>query len=101
MASVAFRKAILCHPGARTCGVDVSFVVRRPAWRKAFLWTPSGGTMNRCTLARPHPAAALALLIVFVVPTLALASPCTVPNTGGTVQLPPPGCGYVSPTDLH
>ncbi len=30
-----------------------------------------------------------------------LAQPCTVPETAGTVILPPAGCGYVSPTDLH
>jgi hypothetical protein len=28
--------------------------------------------------------------------------PCTVPDNGsGTIDLPPPGCGYVSPADLH
>ncbi len=32
----------------------------------------------------------------------ALGQPCTVPdNGGGTVDLPPSGCGYVSPDDLH
>jgi len=28
-------------------------------------------------------------------------SPCTVPDAGGTVLLPPAGCGYVSPEDFH
>jgi hypothetical protein len=28
-------------------------------------------------------------------------NPCVVPDTGGTVNLPPENCGYVSPTDLH
>lgn len=27
--------------------------------------------------------------------------PCTVPDNGGTVYLPPPGCGYLSPNDVH
>lgn len=27
--------------------------------------------------------------------------PCVVPDAGGTVNLPPQGCGYVSPQDLH
>lgn len=32
----------------------------------------------------------------------ALADPCVVPDNGtGTVTLPPEGCGYVSPGDLH
>ncbi len=32
----------------------------------------------------------------------ALAQPCVVPDNGaGTVDLPPQGCGYVSPSDLH
>jgi hypothetical protein len=30
------------------------------------------------------------------------AQPCVVPDNGsGTVNLPPPGCGYLSPDDLH
>jgi hypothetical protein len=33
---------------------------------------------------------------------LSFAVPCEVPdNGGGTVDLPPAGCGYVSPDDLH
>ena len=41
----------------------------------------------------------LALTSLAVVAT---ATPCTVPdNGGGTVDLPPAGCGYVSPNDLH
>jgi len=27
--------------------------------------------------------------------------PCVLPNAGGTIDLPPDGCGYVSPFDLH
>ena len=33
---------------------------------------------------------------------LAMAQPCVVPdNGGGTVDLPPPGCNYLSPDDVH
>ncbi len=31
----------------------------------------------------------------------AQAQPCHEPDSGGTVDLPPAGCGYVSPADLH
>ncbi len=44
----------------------------------------------------------LAALAVTALPLVAFAVPCTVPdNGGGTVDLPPNPCGYVSPTDLH
>jgi len=34
--------------------------------------------------------------------SLALAQPCVVPDDGtGTVTLPPPGCAYLSPNDVH
>ena len=46
-----------------------------------------------------HAAATLALLLV---PALAAAVPCVVPDNGsGTVDLPPAGCGYLSPADVH
>jgi hypothetical protein len=36
------------------------------------------------------------------IPALAAAQPCEVPDNGsGTVDLPPPGCGYLSPADVH
>ncbi|HEY3175972.1 MAG TPA: hypothetical protein VGK94_09480 [Candidatus Polarisedimenticolia bacterium] len=34
-------------------------------------------------------------------PTITPPPPCVVPDAGGTVALPPQGCGYVSPADLH
>lgn len=51
------------------------------------------------------PAACLAVLIGVVTlvgaPRLALAGPCEVIPTGGTVVLPPAGCEYLSPTEVH
>jgi hypothetical protein len=45
---------------------------------------------------------AIACAAMLLLPALATAAPCVVPNTGGgTVQMPPPGCGYVSPNDFH
>ncbi len=47
-------------------------------------------------------ATVLAALALMALPMLAHAAPCTVPdNGGGTVDLPPNPCGYVSPSDLH
>jgi len=44
---------------------------------------------------------ALIVLAACCAPVFA-QSPCPVPDNGsGTVDLPPPGCGYVSPQDLH
>jgi len=45
----------------------------------------------------------LLLLAAFVwFPAAAGAVPCQVPDNGsGTVNLPPPGCGYLSPSDVH
>jgi hypothetical protein len=41
-----------------------------------------------------------ALLVAFA--STAFAQPCEVPDNGtGTVDLPPPGCGYLSPSDVH
>src|SRR5262245_5428537 len=41
-------------------------------------------------------------LVAILSASMVSAQPCTVPdNGGGTVNLPPQGCGYVSPTDLH
>ena len=45
---------------------------------------------------------ALAALLLGSLPALALAAPCNVPdNGGGTVDLPPVGCAYLSPADVH
>jgi hypothetical protein len=42
------------------------------------------------------------MLVAFAAALPATAQPCTVPDNGsGTVDLPPAGCGYVSPDDLH
>jgi len=57
--------------------------------------------MNRslsCFFARFTFAA---MLVAFVAILPATAQPCVVPDNGGTVNLPPQGCGYVSPEDLH
>ena len=44
----------------------------------------------------------LATFAFLVLPALAGATPCVLPDNGtGTVDLPPNGCGYVSPADLH
>jgi hypothetical protein len=61
--------------------------------RTRFLASPSLG---------PTRAVAFAAFVILLAPGLAAATPCVVPNTGGgTVSLPPAGCGYVSPSDLH
>ncbi len=49
----------------------------------------------------PGRVAATAALVLFLVPALVAATPCVLPNSGGTVSLPPVGCGYVSPSDVH
>jgi hypothetical protein len=46
-------------------------------------------------------AALVALLGLAAVPFVAGATPCVVPNVGGTVTLPPNPCGYLSPADVH
>jgi len=44
----------------------------------------------------------LAALLLVALPALALAAPCNVPDNGsGTVDLPPAGCAYLSPQDVH
>jgi hypothetical protein len=44
----------------------------------------------------------LAACAALVVTAVAHGQPCEVPDNGtGTADLPPPGCGYVSPDDLH
>lgn len=44
----------------------------------------------------------LGSLLLLSLSSMALAQPCVVPdNGGGTVHLPPPGCGYLSPNDVH
>ena len=60
----------------------------------------------RCVIVRYHvsplPVSRLVVLALVLLPALSLAAPCTVPETGsGTVFLPPPNCGYLSPTDVH
>jgi hypothetical protein len=59
--------------------------------------------MRHCSLPRfTAPRFALVVLALVLLPALSLAAPCTVPETGsGTVFLPPPNCGYLSPTDVH
>lgn len=51
------------------------------------------------------PVVRLAVLIGAVTligaPGLALAGPCEVTPTGGTVELPPAGCEYLSPDEVH
>ena len=56
---------------------------------------------GQCT--RPQPLLPLvAAFVLAALPALAPADVCVVPDNGsGTVDLPPAGCGYVSPTDLH
>jgi hypothetical protein len=45
---------------------------------------------------------ALLSFLLLAVASLVSAQPCEVPDNGsGTVDLPPAGCGYVSPNDLH
>jgi hypothetical protein len=45
-------------------------------------------------------ALGVGLLVSFA--SLASAQPCEVPDNGtGTVDLPPAGCGYLSPSDVH
>ncbi len=42
------------------------------------------------------------MAIGLAIPALAGAQPCEVVDNGsGTVDLPPPGCGYLSPADFH
>jgi hypothetical protein len=45
----------------------------------------------------------LVLILLLSLPTaVALADPCVLEDNGsGTVDLPPEGCGYLSPTDVH
>ncbi len=44
----------------------------------------------------------LTLLGSFLISTSASADPCVVPdNGGGTITLPPAGCAYLSPDDVH
>jgi hypothetical protein len=46
--------------------------------------------------------ALILLALVTTSPATLSAQPCEVPgNAAGTVDLPPAGCGYVSPNDLH
>jgi len=44
---------------------------------------------------------AASVLALLLVPALSLALPCVQPDSMGTVRLPPVGCGYLSPQDVH
>ena len=57
-------------------------------------------------LARRAAASALVLAAVAALglaacPALVVALPCVQPDASGTVNLPPQGCGYLSPADVH
>ncbi len=53
------------------------------------------------TLVRFAPAAAFCVVLGLAITPLS-AQPCVVPDDGsGTVQLPPAGCPYLSPMDVH
>ena len=44
----------------------------------------------------------VALSLILLLPCLASADPCDVPEgPPGTITLPPDGCGYLSPADVH
>jgi hypothetical protein len=44
----------------------------------------------------------LGVILLLALASLAAAQPCEVPDNGtGTVNLPPPGCEYLSPNDVH
>ncbi len=60
-----------------------------------------GGSMNKSL--RTAPGVFLLLALCTVTASFdAHAAPCVVPDNGsGTVTLPPAGCGYLSPTDVH
>lgn len=50
----------------------------------------------------PHSLAVATLALLAAVVTNALADPCVLPDNGtGTVTLPDPSCGYISPSDFH
>lgn len=51
---------------------------------------------------RQHLTHLIALSLLLLAPGVAAAQPCDVPEgPPGTVTLPPEGCGYLSPTDVH
>jgi hypothetical protein len=51
---------------------------------------------------RKHLRLFLGVVVLAGMTSAAWAQPCTVPDNGsGTVNLPPPGCGYLSPNDVH
>jgi hypothetical protein len=45
--------------------------------------------------------ASIAAVVLSLSPAVVTATPCFQPDAAGTVVLPPNGCPYVSPTDLH
>jgi hypothetical protein len=57
---------------------------------------------DRSRVSRRPLANLSILLAVLVMPAVAAAVPCVVPDDGsGTVLLPPAGCPYLSPTEFH
>ncbi len=67
------------------------------------------GGLVTCECAPPPPDVCMPLedgsgCADFACPTVspgAAGAPCIVPNVGGTVVLPPAGCAYLSPNDVH
>ena len=57
----------------------------------------------RCRVLNPvSVAAVLLLLVTSLIASAALADPCVLPDNGtGTVDLPPEGCDYLSPDEVH
>jgi len=51
--------------------------------------------------AAPRAVLCSTAIFFLLFPAFAFATPCVVPNNGGTVSMPPANCGYVSPTDFH
>jgi hypothetical protein len=65
--------------------------------------TMSSGVMQRiCGCALQRRGRCAALLAAFWAGSIAMADPCVVTGDGGgTVSLPPAGCAYLSPDDVH
>ena len=58
---------------------------------------------DRRSIARIHSytLALLGLIIALPLAAAEAADPCNVPDAGGTVVLPPAGCDYLSPDEVH
>jgi len=65
--------------------------------------TRSASTTSRVTPNRVSKKLCLTLLVAgaLALPSAAGADPCEVPDAGGTVVLPPAGCDYLSPSEVH